>query len=254
MANQICEKAFNKDPNDPELLYIQWVIEGRNIGSTSAVKSIMKSISDKADFLYAKLNYARAIAYSDDKDKFYEAYKLLKEIQDKNSQAALAYIANGVLKGREGKLDDAKYLFEKAIEISDEGASAFFDIGNIYFFKGNYDFASKYHELAIDINQSSWKPYYGLGRNYIELKRFNDAIQILEKGIKIEPEPRLHAHLAFAHYQKGLEEVAKYMFDKAVMQDKRCLSVDLLHHKQLVARRASIDLLEKWKVWEHRSP
>jgi len=91
-----------------------------------------------------------------------------------------------ILKGL-GKLQDAEFLYRKAIEIKPDFADAHSNLGSILKDLGKLQDAELSYRKAIDIKPDFANALYNLGNILIELKQLTDAEIFIRKAIEIEP-------------------------------------------------------------------
>ena len=78
-------------------------------------------------------------------------------------------------------------------------------LGNAYYYKGELERSEKYYLEALQIKPEFVNALQGLAQTYIAMSRIPEAVEKLEKAVRIMPDsPALHLQLAKA-YQQVLE-------------------------------------------------
>ena len=78
-------------------------------------------------------------------------------------------------------------------------------LGNAYYYKGELELSEKYYLEALQIKPEFVNALQGLAQTYITMGRIPQAVEKLEKAVRIMPDsPGLHFQLAKA-YQQALE-------------------------------------------------
>jgi Tfp pilus assembly protein PilF len=105
---------------------------------------------------------------------------------------------------REGRLDEAIELYRKSIE-EDPSAEAHTFLGWTYSFQGRYEDAIEECRRAIGVDPGFGNPYNDIGAYLVELGRFDEAVEWLEKAIRApryEPRHYPHFNLARIHARR----------------------------------------------------
>ena len=106
-----------------------------------------------------------------------------------NLPGNIAYLYNN----KEESIKAIPYL-EKAIKYQPDRESMLplqLQLGNIYLTIKDYKDAERHFDGAIKNNPASVEAYYGLGRIYINQDKKEQAIEMLEKVIELDPESKL---------------------------------------------------------------
>jgi tetratricopeptide (TPR) repeat protein len=169
------------------------------------------------------------------------AMKEFKKAEKKYPDDHILQYDLGLLYSRRGKYDEAIVHYKKALEISpDFGPAmnslanayagkkdwdqailhykkvvndmlyatphfAYSGLGNAYYYKGDLDRSEKYYLQALSIKPDFVSALQGLSETYIAMGRVPEAVEKLEKAVRLLPEsPPLHFQLARA-YRLALE-------------------------------------------------
>lgn len=133
-------------------------------------------------------------------------------------QPGLAYIWSNlaVVLARNGQTEDAIFAYRTALQYAPDHAAALNNLHTIYTEKGDVEAAA---ELARRVERNRRRnPYYLLYLAEVanEEQRWSDAIELLDKAIRIDDEEyRFYYALAQAQFHAGLVEVARANLDRA---------------------------------------
>ena len=80
---------------------------------------------------------------------------------------------------------------------------------------GNIESASAHFRRCMAIDKSNVDPYIDISIMYVEKGRLNDAVSVIEDGLKIKEDPMLLWALGRTYYKKGNYLRAKELLEKA---------------------------------------
>ena len=110
-------------------------------------------------------------------------------------------------------VEDAKKNFEQELKIDRQNAGAEYVLGELARQSSQWPEAVDHFSRATKLDASFAEAYLGLGSSLIAEKRFADALQPLETGVKLQPEnPAGHYDLATALSRTGHKEEAEREF------------------------------------------
>ena len=73
-------------------------------------------------------------------------------------------------------------------------------LGYLHSKEGRHEEALAYFKKALEYNSTRAETYLFIGVTYIQLEKYNDAIDILQKGLSIDPKfDELHFNLGVAY-------------------------------------------------------
>ena len=88
-------------------------------------------------------------------------------------------------------LDKAEKLYKEALEINPNNAEAYFKIGCVYYVgKKMFKEAENAYKRAIELDPNYTEAYYELGMCYYAQKRTDEATEMFNKTLKIDPKHR----------------------------------------------------------------
>jgi len=108
------------------------------------------------------------------------------------------------------RMEDAVYMYKKAIEKDKKCYRAYYNIGNYYMDKGQFDKAIENYKKAVSIKEDNPYIYYNLGCAYMKLNNYKSAKTNLIKAITIKPAiPEFNYNLAFVYKKLGNNKLAE---------------------------------------------
>lgn len=114
-----------------------------------------------------------------------EYYNRCLDIPPRNHEGALHLL--GKMKLRQGKLEEAKILLEKAVTVDITNDDAYYNLGRIYYGQGNMEAAIKNFNRAVRFGQDNFYYNLELGLAYKNLGKYNIAAMHLERARNIRP-------------------------------------------------------------------
>ena len=84
---------------------------------------------------------------------------------------------------------------------------------------GNIESASAHFRRCMAIDKTNIDPYIDIAIMYVEKGRLNDAISVIEDGLRIKEDPMLYWILGRTYYQKGNYQRAKELLERANSMD-----------------------------------
>ena len=139
----------------------------------------------------------------------------LKQKKDES----LIHFQLGTVYYREGDITGALKEYNTAVELYPEDATYHNALGLAYWARGFKDKAEKHFKEAIDLDPDYSEALNNLGALYIELERWDLAIEYCEaalKNIYYRTPEIAHNNIGWAYYRKGDYEKAVKHFKKAI--------------------------------------
>jgi tetratricopeptide (TPR) repeat protein len=113
-------------------------------------------------------------------------YNRCLDIPPRNHEGALHLL--GKMKLRQGNMEEAKILLEKAVTVDITNDDAYYNLGRIYYGQGNMESAVKNFNRAVRFGQDNFYYNLELGLAYMNLGKYNIAAIHLERARKIRPD------------------------------------------------------------------
>jgi tetratricopeptide (TPR) repeat protein len=104
------------------------------------------------------------------------------------SETSATLYLDALARHREGSLQEAKKLYEAALKISPDLASAWNNLGAIYMKERNYSAALSVLQKALRIKPNDADPYYNLACLYALQKDIARGLSYLKKAVSVDGE------------------------------------------------------------------
>lgn len=192
------------------------------------------------DEKFNKPYFALGFLY-DRKGDFEKALYYYKEYSDllgeKGLEDPTVYNDIGSIYIDMGYLDEAKVYLDKSLAKEPDFFRALYNMGLYYYKKAEIDKSIFYYEKTIDAEPFFINSYLNISAIYIAEERYEDAIEVLTRGINKNPSPDLLYNRACSYaktklYDRALDDLKRaYHYDKDVfkyaIKDKDFEAMDL---------------------------
>lgn len=109
----------------------------------------------------------------------------------------------------QGKLNEAEFMYKKAIDTDGKFFKAYYNLGNIYLQDGKPNMAIEQYKKVIKLKPEYAYAHYNLGCAYIKLGQFSKAkFEILTAIDYKNTVPEFHYNLAYVYKQLKKEKTA----------------------------------------------
>ena len=113
-----------------------------------------------------------------------------------------------------GKIEDAVFMYRKAIVVDKKCYKAYYNLGNYYIDKGNFNEAVNNYLKASKIKTDNPYIYYNLGCAYLKMKDLTKAKSSFNKSLMYNTNiPEVHYNLAYVYKQLGKDKLAQTYLD-----------------------------------------
>ena len=109
----------------------------------------------------------------------------------------------------ENKLDEAEKEFLKLIDLAPDEALGYANLGLVYLRKADYEKAEKYLKEAIDVEDKDPGTRLILAKVYEFTDREEQALEVLEENLKLDPENLKTLYSLAEYYAKKQDETGK---------------------------------------------
>ncbi len=156
--------------------------------------------NDQINILYAENNIK-------------EAFNLILSIPEEERTSQNWLLMGNILQD-EGKLDDAAFMYNRAISINEKYYKAHYNLGNIYMLQDKPNLAIQSYKKAVKYNPDFAYGYYNLGCAYLKIGKVKSAKWEFYKAIDLNNQvPDFHYNLAYTFKQLNKEKQAKTYLD-----------------------------------------
>lgn len=168
----------------------------KSSGAQSEVEAPeMNTISQQARVLYAQNDIDGAL-------------KLLKEKSESERSAQDWLMIGNILQDKE-KIDEAIYMFNKAIALDPKFYKAHYNLGYIYLIQEKPNMALAEFKQAVKYKPDFSYGYYNIGCAYLKLKKYTQARYNFFKALDLRAnEPNVYYNLAYTFKMLNKEKQA----------------------------------------------
>jgi len=154
----------------------------------------------------------QATAFYSDNNRI-RTMDLILQINE-NERTAQDWLLLGNVFADNDKIEDAVFMYQKAIAKDKKYYRAYYNLGNYYLNKGMYDAAIEYYSKAMKINKENPYIYYNLGCAHLRKNNLIAARINFYKAIMYNSKiPEFHYNLAYVYKQLNKEKLARTYLD-----------------------------------------
>lgn len=211
------DRAIELDPEDAKT-YCNRGLAYASLGNhRRAIEDYNKGI--EVDSQYAQTYLNRGALYGQ-LGNYQKAIKDFGTAIELDPQFAQAYSNRGLAYQRLGRYQPAIEDFDKAIGLEPQNVKAYVRRGHTYAAKGEYEKAISDYEQVLKIDPDNVQACSNLGCLYIDKEiDLEQGLRLIKKALSITPEnPAIVAGLGRAYYRKG-------MFDEALEELERAIKL-----------------------------
>ena len=137
------------------------------------------------------------------------AFNLFLTIPEEERTAQNWLLLGNILQDQ-GKVEEAIFMYNKAIEADDKFYKAYYNLGNIYLNDGRPNMAIEEYKKVIKLKPEYAYAHYNLGCAYIKLGKYNKAkFELLTATDYKNNVADFHYNLAYIYKKLGKEKQAK---------------------------------------------
>lgn len=141
------------------------------------------------------------------------ALKLLKSKGEMTRSAEDWLLIGNILQDKD-RLDEAVYMFKKAIEVDPKYYKAHYNLGYIYLTQEKPNMALSEFKQAVKYKDNFAYGYYNIGCAYLQLKQYRNARYNFFKALDAKgDEPMIYYNLAYTFKMLNNEKQAKTYYD-----------------------------------------
>lgn len=121
------------------------------------------------------------------------------------------------------------HYLKQAIKINPKLAEPYYLIGNIYFDKGMYETAADYYRMAAANDELYFDALYALGSTLYKLQNYEEAYLVFEKSLNLELDnPKVYDYLAKSAVElKKFAEAQNYIEKEIMIQPNQDIYLEL---------------------------
>jgi len=138
---------------------------------------------------------------------------LILQINEKD-RTAQDWLILGNVMADSLKMEDAVYMYKKAIEKDKKCFKAYYNLGNYYYDRGQYDEAMENYTKASKIKNENPYIYYNIGCTALKQGNLSKAKLSFNKAVMFDANvPEFHYNLAYTYIKLNKENLAKPYLD-----------------------------------------
>ena len=211
----ICERAAAAQPDDIALLNDlgdAYLKAGKASESISVFRK-MAEMEPDASATYCRLG--NALVQAGDFDGAEAAYRRAVEIDPSEAGTFYNRLANAYCNG--GHDERAEKAFRKCLEFRFDDPMYHCALGDVLVKQGKIDDAFGVYEKAVDLHRASAAAYYNrFGNTLARGNHYSEAIEAFKKAIAADPRnPFYYVHLADSYAALGLSDQAEKTYRQA---------------------------------------
>lgn len=153
-----------------------------------------------------------------------EALKALFDNIEEDPTVTENYINAGIVLADAVEIEKSERFFQKAITIDPENGAIYYNLGNVYYNQDRFKEAIKLYQQAMKYNIEPVDCNYMIGMSFNQLNAHKEALPFLMTAAEKD-----HQQDTEVQFQYGLVLCQLEMFDQAIKQLKKVLSIDSNH-------------------------
>ena len=178
----------------------KFLVLGLLITNFSYCLASQDELSKQATAFYSDNNHVRTM-------------DLILQINE-NERTGQDWLLLGNVLADNGKVEDAVYMYQKAIEKDKKCYRAYYNLGNYYMEHGKFKNAVENYTKASKIKADNPYIFYNLGCAYLKQNNLSQARANFNKAIMYKSNiPEFNYNLAYVYKQMGKEKLAKTYLD-----------------------------------------
>lgn len=142
-----------------------------------------------------------------------EALKILTQKAESNRSADDWLMLGNIMQDKE-KIDEAVYMYSKAIALNPKYYKAHYNLGYIYLIQNKPNMALAEFKKAVKYKPDFSYGYYNIGCAYLKLKNYSSARYNFYKALDLRAnEPNIYYNLAYTFKKQNKQKQAKTYLD-----------------------------------------
>ncbi len=179
-------------------------------GSANAVNIPWKKEAETTVVVDATSEQAKVLYAQNEID---EALKLLKSKGEETRTAEDWLLIGNILQDKD-RIDEAIYMFQKAIEKDPKYYKAHYNLGYIYLIQEKPNMALAEFKKSVKYKDNFSYGYYNMGCAYLKLKEYRNARYNFFRALDAKnDEPAVYYNLAYTYKMLNNEKQAKVYLD-----------------------------------------
>ena len=164
-------------------------------GRFTAAEQMYRTLYDlQPDHVAGLVNLGTILLY---RNKCEESVSYLEKATRLAPDLAIAAFQSGVAYYRLDRMEEARVMFRRTIELDPANAEAFFYLANIEGITNGAETALKYYAAAVKLRPDLGDAHYNMARLYAEMNRIPDAARAYDRAVRngALPDPEFENYL-----------------------------------------------------------
>jgi len=228
-ALQAGREAIAKYPNDSAVRASQALLLGENQQTDEAVKLLEAELkgtpADREVYLNISQVYERGRHYKEAEESAHKAESLAGDPRDNE----VAWLLLGAVYERQKQFDKAEEEFKKVLNVNPKNAQVLNYYGYMLADRGvRLDEAKDLIQRAVDLEPFNGAYLDSLGWVYYKQNKIEDAEAALRKAVEHEAhDPTIRSHLGDVYAKQGRLDLASVEWEKSLAEWRRTLPGDV---------------------------
>src|SRR6516162_7335695 len=228
-ALQAGREAMAKYPNDPAVRASQALLLGENQQTDEAVKLLEADLkgtsADREVYLNISQVYERGRHYKQAEEAARKAESMASDAHDNE----VAWLLLGAVYERQKQFDKAEEEFKKVLGVNPKNAQVLNYYGYMLADRGmRLDEAKNLIQRAVDLEPFNGAYLDSLGWVYYKQNKIEDAEAALRKAVEHEAhDPTIRSHLGDVYAKQGRMDLAAVEWEKSLAEWRRTLPGDV---------------------------
>lgn len=228
-ALQTGREAMAKYPNDTSIKASMALLMGENEQTEEAVKLLQSDLNgtpaDRDTYLNLSQVYERGRRYPEAEQAARKAESFAAEPRDNE----VAWLMLGAVYERQKQYDKAEDEFKKVLQVNPKNAQVLNYYGYMLADRGvRLDEAKDLVQRAVDLEPFNGAYLDSLGWVYFKQNKLDEAEAMLRKAVEHEPhDPTIRSHLGDVFAKQGRVDLAAAEWEKSLAEWHRSLPADL---------------------------
>ncbi len=129
------------------------------------------------------------------------------------------WVNKGIIRLKQGKTDEAKDMFIKALRYNNEQAQGYQNLGFIYLSEGAYGKAHDNFQRALKVNPDYLEARYNLALTFMKMEKFEQAKKEFRTILAVDP------NIADAYHSLGIIAYSQGKFEEAAEEIGRAVQL-----------------------------
>jgi tetratricopeptide (TPR) repeat protein len=232
-ALQTGREALAKYPTDSSIRASQALLLGDNQQPEEAIKILQATLKGNASDRETYLNFAQIYERSRHYKEAEDAARKAEALASEPSENEMAWLILGAVYERQKQIDKAEEQFKKILAVNPKNALVLNYYGYMLADRGiRLEEAKDLIQRAIDLDPFNGAYLDSLGWAYFKMNKLDEAESALRKAIERESrDPTIRSHLGDVYAKEGRMDMAAIEWEKSLNEWRHALPGDMEEDK-----------------------